>query len=162
MTAWQISSGPMFWRKTRVEMFTNEMLCDLQEGKGHVYRKRFACVRKRMQVCMCGFVWMFVSVCLHFTCGLALSLQHLVLKHAVVHWWMCVCVCVLCSQRTIEQLEAKHSDVRKELVTVKEALSQLTLEKEVLEDEKGSLAQALSKVPHTYTHVHSYVNMHSE
>ncbi|KAK3557445.1 hypothetical protein QTP70_026623 [Hemibagrus guttatus] len=48
-------------------------------------------------------------------------------------------------QRTIEQLEAKHSDVRKELVTVKEALSQLTLQKEVLEDEKGSLAQALSK-----------------
>ncbi|XP_072540199.1 uncharacterized protein crocc2 isoform X4 [Salminus brasiliensis] len=48
-------------------------------------------------------------------------------------------------QRTIEQLEAKHSDVRKELVTVKEALSQLTLQKEVLEDEKGSLEKALSK-----------------
>lgn len=61
------------------------------------------------------------------------------------------CVCVLCSQRTIEQLEAKYSDVRKELVTVKEALSQLTLQKEVLEDEKGSLVQALSKV-HTQTH----------
>lgn len=66
------------------------------------------------------------------------------------------CVCVLCSQRTIEQLEAKHSDVRKELVTVKEALSQLTLEKEVLEDEKGSLAQALSKVPHTHTRICLY------
>lgn len=69
---------------------------------------------------------------------------------------MCVCVCVLCSQRTIEQLEAKHSDVRKELVTVKEALSQLTLEKEVLEDEKGSIAQALSKVPHAHTNTHAF------
>lgn len=40
----------------------------------------------------------------------------------------------------------RHSDVRKELVTLKEALSQLTLQKEVLEDEKSSLAQALSRV----------------
>lgn len=40
----------------------------------------------------------------------------------------------------------RHSDVRKELVTLKEALSQLTLQKEVLEDEKCSLAQALSRV----------------
>lgn len=74
---------------------------------------------------------------------------------------VCVRVCVLCSQRTIEQLEAKHSDVRKELVTVKEALSQLTLQKEVLEDEKGSLVQALSKVPppphtHTCCALHNY------
>lgn len=70
------------------------------------------------------------------------------------------CVCVLCSQRTIEQLEAKHSDVRKQLVTVKEALSQLTLQKEVLEDEKGSLAQALSKVPHTHTHTNTVCSTH--
>lgn len=40
----------------------------------------------------------------------------------------------------------RHSDVLKELVTLKEALSQLTLQKEVLEDEKSSLAQALSRV----------------
>lgn len=46
----------MLCRKTSVEMFTNEMLYDPQEGIGHVYRKRFACVRKRTQVCMCGFV----------------------------------------------------------------------------------------------------------
>lgn len=40
----------------------------------------------------------------------------------------------------------RYSDVRKELVTLKEALSQLTLQKEVLEDEKSSLALALSRV----------------
>ncbi len=49
-------------------------------------------------------------------------------------------------RHTLEQLEMRHSDVRKELVTLKEALSQLTLQKEVLEDEKSSLAQALSRV----------------
>lgn len=79
-----------------------------------------------------------------------------------VYVCLCACVCVLCSQRTIEQLEAKHSDVRKELVTVKEALSQLTLQKEVLEDEKWSLTQALSKVPHTHhkpTHTDTHMHM---
>ncbi|KAL0191036.1 hypothetical protein M9458_013734, partial [Cirrhinus mrigala] len=48
-------------------------------------------------------------------------------------------------RHALEQLEMRHSDVRKELVTLKEALSQLTLQKEVLEDEKSSLAQALSR-----------------
>jgi len=60
-----------------------------------------------------------------------------------------VCI-VLYRRHTLEQLELRHSDVRKELVTLKEALSQLTLQKEVLEDEKSSLAQALSRV-----HIHT-------
>lgn len=55
-------------------------------------------------------------------------------------------VYVFYSRHTVEQLEARYSDVRKELVTLKEALSQLSLQKEVLEDENRSLAQALSKV----------------
>lgn len=67
-----------------------------------------------------------------------------------------LCVCetkrqcervILCfSERSLEELEGKHSDLRRELVTVKEALSQITLQKEVLEDDKASLALALSKV----------------
>lgn len=113
-------------------------------------------VRKWMWTC----VWLFVRVCVclpTFTCGLALAaLQHLGLYYITVHaamcWWMCVFVCILCRQRAIEQLEAKHSDVRKELVTVKEALSQVTLQRDVLEDEKSSLEQALSKVLCTNTH----------
>lgn len=45
----------------------------------------------------------------------------------------------------------------KELVTLKEALSQLTLQKEVLEDEKSSLAQALCRVLlYTFTHPPAY------
>lgn len=54
--------------------------------------------------------------------------------------------CVRFSERSLEELEGKHSDLRRELVTVKEALSQITLQKEVLEDDKASLALALSKV----------------
>lgn len=54
---------------------------------------------------------------------------------------------ILCfSERSLEELEGKHSDLRRELVTVKEALSQITLQKEMLEDEKASLALALTKV----------------
>lgn len=54
---------------------------------------------------------------------------------------------ILCfSDRSLEELEGKHSYLRRELVTVKENLSQLTLQKEVLEDDKASLALALSKV----------------
>ncbi|XP_045079321.1 rootletin-like [Coregonus clupeaformis] len=49
-------------------------------------------------------------------------------------------------ERSLEQLEGKNSDLRRELVTVREALSQVTLQKEVLEDEKSSLALSLSKV----------------
>ncbi|KAF3835741.1 hypothetical protein F7725_028299 [Dissostichus mawsoni] len=49
-------------------------------------------------------------------------------------------------ERSLEELEGKLSDVRRELVTVKEALSQMTLQKEVLEDDKASLALALSKM----------------
>lgn len=50
------------------------------------------------------------------------------------------------SERSLEELEGKHSDLRRELVTMKEALNQITLQKEVLEDDKTSLVQALSKV----------------
>lgn len=54
---------------------------------------------------------------------------------------------MLCfSERSLEELEAKHSDLRRELVAVKEALNHVTLQKEVLEDEKASLSVALSKV----------------
>ncbi|XP_063747285.1 rootletin [Eleginops maclovinus] len=49
-------------------------------------------------------------------------------------------------ERSVEQLEGKLSEVRREMVTVKEALSQMTLQKEVLEDDKASLALALSKM----------------
>lgn len=50
------------------------------------------------------------------------------------------------SDRSLEELEGKHSNLRRELVTVKENLNQITLQKEVLEDDKASLALALSKV----------------
>lgn len=58
----------------------------------------------------------------------------------------CVRVILCFSERSLEELEGKHSDLRRELVTVKEALSQITLQREVLEDDKASLALALSKV----------------
>ncbi len=54
---------------------------------------------------------------------------------------------ILCfSERSLEEIEGKYSDLRRELVTVKETLSQITLQKEVLEDDKASLTLALSKV----------------
>ncbi|XP_061895360.1 rootletin-like isoform X2 [Entelurus aequoreus] len=53
---------------------------------------------------------------------------------------------VISSERSLEELEGKHSDLRRELVTVKEALSGVTLEKEVLLEDKASLALALSKM----------------
>lgn len=60
---------------------------------------------------------------------------------------MLYCTFCLCfSERSIEELEGKNSDLRRELVTVKEALSQTSLQKDVLEDDKASLALALSKV----------------
>ncbi|XP_061744407.1 rootletin [Nerophis ophidion] len=49
-------------------------------------------------------------------------------------------------ERSLEELEGKYSDLRRELVTVKEALSGVTLEKEVLLEDKASLALALSKM----------------
>ncbi|KAK5930141.1 hypothetical protein CgunFtcFv8_026404 [Champsocephalus gunnari] len=49
-------------------------------------------------------------------------------------------------ERSLEELEGRLSDVRRELVTVKEALSQRTLQKEVLENDRASLALALSKM----------------
>lgn len=60
------------------------------------------------------------------------------------------CMCVY-RRHAFEQLEIRNSDVRKELVTLKEVLSQLNLQKEVLEDEKRSLTQALSRVIHSHT-----------
>lgn len=54
---------------------------------------------------------------------------------------------ILCfSERSLEEIEVKHSDLRRELVTVKEALSHITLQKEVLEEDKASLCLAFSKV----------------
>lgn len=40
----------------------------------------------------------------------------------------------------------KNSTLRKELVTIKETLNKATLEKEVLQNEKGGLVEALAKV----------------
>ncbi|AWP11438.1 putative rootletin-like [Scophthalmus maximus] len=48
--------------------------------------------------------------------------------------------------RSQEELEGKHSHLRSELVAAKENLNQITLQKEVLEDDKASLALALSKM----------------
>ncbi|XP_053708808.1 rootletin isoform X2 [Synchiropus splendidus] len=48
--------------------------------------------------------------------------------------------------RSKEEIEGRHSDLHRELVTVREALNQVTLQKDVLEDEKTSLVQALSKM----------------
>lgn len=55
-------------------------------------------------------------------------------------------VILCCSERSLEELEEKRSDLRRELVMVQEALSHLTLQKDMLEDDKASLALALSKV----------------
>ncbi|KAL1023371.1 hypothetical protein UPYG_G00039950 [Umbra pygmaea] len=49
-------------------------------------------------------------------------------------------------ERSLEQMEVKHSDLRHELVSVREALSHVTLQKEVLEDDKASLTLALNKM----------------
>lgn len=48
--------------------------------------------------------------------------------------------------KQLEQLEGKKSALKKELVLVKEALSKALLEKEVLEEEKAGVAEALAKV----------------
>lgn len=50
------------------------------------------------------------------------------------------------SKSSLEELEEKHSQLRRELVTVKENLNQITLQKEVLEEDKASLSLAVSKV----------------
>lgn len=50
------------------------------------------------------------------------------------------------SEQSLEELEGKHSDLRRELVAAREALSRSGLEKEVLEEDKASLALALTKV----------------
>lgn len=83
------------------------------------------------------FVHGGVCVCVFCLC---------IYEHIWVGVYVFACVCVSFRQRSLEQLEERHSTLRKELVSVKEALSQVTLQKEVLEDEKGSLTQALSKV----------------
>lgn len=60
MTARQTSSGPMVCRKTRVEMFTTEMLHVLQEGIGCVYKKKLClCAEANASV----YVWICVNVC---------------------------------------------------------------------------------------------------
>lgn len=46
----------------------------------------------------------------------------------------------------MQELDEKHASLHKELLSVKEALSQMTLQKEMLEDDKASLTLALAKV----------------
>uniref|UniRef100_A0A8C4ZD29 Rootletin-like coiled-coil domain-containing protein n=1 Tax=Gadus morhua TaxID=8049 RepID=A0A8C4ZD29_GADMO len=48
-------------------------------------------------------------------------------------------------ERSVDQLEEKQSELRREVVGLKEVLSQVTLQKEVLEEEKASLALALTR-----------------
>ncbi|XP_061680966.1 rootletin isoform X3 [Syngnathoides biaculeatus] len=48
-------------------------------------------------------------------------------------------------KQTLEELEGKHSDLRQELAAAREELSRSGLEKEVLEEDKASLALALTK-----------------
>ena len=55
-----------------------------------------------------------------------------------------MCVCVYTG--SVDQLEEKQSELRREVVGLKEVLSQVTLQKEVLEEEKASLALALTRV----------------
>lgn len=59
---------------------------------------------------------------------------------------MCESLSVPCSHKQLEQLEVKKSSLKKELMLVKEALNKATLEKEVSENEKVEMAEALSKV----------------
>ncbi|KAF6724225.1 Rootletin [Oryzias melastigma] len=49
-------------------------------------------------------------------------------------------------ENSLQELEGKHSDLRRELFLIKEAFSQVTLQKEVLEKDKASLSEALTKV----------------
>ena len=48
-------------------------------------------------------------------------------------------------QQVIEQLENKQSSLKEEIVNLKEQLSRALLDKEVLDQEKGHLADVLSK-----------------
>ncbi|XP_061636081.1 rootletin isoform X2 [Phyllopteryx taeniolatus] len=48
-------------------------------------------------------------------------------------------------EQTLEELEGKHSDLRQELAAAREELSRSGLEKDVLEEDKASLALALTK-----------------
>lgn len=49
-------------------------------------------------------------------------------------------------EKDLQELGRKYSDLRRELITVKESLDQITLQKEMLEDDKASLSLALDKV----------------
>ncbi|RVE73900.1 hypothetical protein OJAV_G00035780 [Oryzias javanicus] len=49
-------------------------------------------------------------------------------------------------EKSLQELEGKHSDLRRELFLIKEAFSQVTLQKELLENDKASLSEALSKM----------------
>ncbi|MEQ2190757.1 hypothetical protein XENOCAPTIV_008667, partial [Xenoophorus captivus] len=48
-------------------------------------------------------------------------------------------------EKAFQELERRYSDLRSELITVKESLDQITLEKEMLEDDNTSLSLALNK-----------------
>lgn len=49
---------------------------------------------------------------------------------------MVVCVCFMCSQRIIEQLEEKVSRLKEEHVNTKEALNKTQLQKDLVQNEK--------------------------
>lgn len=110
----------------------------------------YLCVYINIMFCLCvqfvlRLIWLFCNSVLRFPFVFVLSCLYLQIEKCLFMSWQFVRT-VLFRRHTLEQLEMRHSDVRKELVTLKEALSQMTLQKEVLEDEKSSLAQALSRV----------------
>ncbi|KAM9762981.1 uncharacterized protein crocc2 [Menidia menidia] len=58
----------------------------------------------------------------------------------------CQCTKAQRGDRSLQELEVKHSNLNKELIMMKEVLSQITLQKELLENEKASLTMALNKL----------------
>ncbi|XP_078801637.1 ciliary rootlet coiled-coil protein 2 isoform X1 [Oryzias latipes] len=49
-------------------------------------------------------------------------------------------------EKSLQELDRKHSDLRRELFLIKEAFSQITLQKELLENDKAGLSEALTKM----------------
>ncbi|XP_013866473.1 rootletin isoform X2 [Austrofundulus limnaeus] len=49
-------------------------------------------------------------------------------------------------EKSLQELDEKHANLHQELMSVKEALSQISLQKEMLEDDKASLTLALAKM----------------
>ena len=61
----------------------------------------------------------------------------------------------------MEQLEEKQSELRREVVGLKEVLNQVTLQKEVLEEETTSLSLALTKVGPLETPIVTLQTLHT-